>query len=92
MDPFECCAPGTEPNSALGELERLTRRSSHVNGSSTQPRGTPSAAALSREEVDATLDALAQEFMKPELPYEWCVHPDICMGRSCCPRNPNCGD
>jgi hypothetical protein len=25
-------------------------------------------------------------------PYPWCFQPEVCKGRTTCPRNPNCGD
>lgn len=29
---------------------------------------------------------------KANAPYPWCLHPEICVGKGYCPRDPNCGE
>ena len=35
---------------------------------------------------------LSAQVNKPKPPYPWCLHPDKCIARGRCTRNPNCGD
>lgn len=36
--------------------------------------------------------AVVAEWPTNGLPYPWCHQPAVCRGRSCCPRDPNCGE
>ena len=33
-----------------------------------------------------------KESLPPRPPYPWCYHPEICIKKGYCPRDPNCGE